>query len=207
MFPTFFSAAPVIQTVDPLADFLGAAANGLLEYRYEDAVRLAGHSCPTVAGAFLLTATALKELYGADLPVRGEIVVEFADSADSGVTGVIASITTLITGATANTGFRGIAGQFNRRNKLAFNVPLRHGMVRFGRVDSGASVEALLDLSKVPSDPSVSALMPKCLQGLATPDEKRSFSEGWQHRVKLLLTEFANDPEVFVTFPERTSHE
>ncbi len=58
-FPEFFAAAPVIRMRDPLAEFLGAAAGGLIDYRYEDAVRLAGHSCPTVASAFLMTRAAL----------------------------------------------------------------------------------------------------------------------------------------------------
>jgi len=32
---------------DPLAELLGAAEGGIVEYRYADAVKLAGHSCPT----------------------------------------------------------------------------------------------------------------------------------------------------------------
>ena len=46
-FPTFFAQAPTVRVRDPLARFLGAAAGGILEYHYADAVRLAGHSCPT----------------------------------------------------------------------------------------------------------------------------------------------------------------
>jgi hypothetical protein len=61
-FPPFFDAAPVIRLQDPLADFLGAAHDGLLEYRYVDVVRLAGHSCPAVASAFLMTRAALQAL-------------------------------------------------------------------------------------------------------------------------------------------------
>ena len=38
-FPDFFTAAPVIRMHDPLAEFLGAAAGGLIDYRYEDAVQ------------------------------------------------------------------------------------------------------------------------------------------------------------------------
>lgn len=47
--PEFFDAVPPLRLRDPLAAFLGAAEEGVLEYRYIDAVRLAGHSCPTVA--------------------------------------------------------------------------------------------------------------------------------------------------------------
>lgn len=61
--PAFFDEAPRIVVRDPLADLLGAAEGGLLEYRYLDAVRLAGHSCPTVAGAWLMARAALRSLY------------------------------------------------------------------------------------------------------------------------------------------------
>ena len=47
---------------DRLAEFLGAADGGVIEYRYVDAVKLAGHSCPTVAGAYLLTSKVLSGL-------------------------------------------------------------------------------------------------------------------------------------------------
>ena len=53
--PDFFDKVPPIVIADPLAEFLGATEGGLLEYRYVDAVKLAGHSCPTVAGAWLMT--------------------------------------------------------------------------------------------------------------------------------------------------------
>ena len=53
-FPDFYEKAPVVRTRDPFAAMLGAARDGVLEYRYVDAVRLAGHSCPTVAVRFWL---------------------------------------------------------------------------------------------------------------------------------------------------------
>jgi hypothetical protein len=58
-FPEFFEIAPRITIHDPLAAFLGAAADGIIEYCYADAVKLAGHSCPTVASAYLMTRAAL----------------------------------------------------------------------------------------------------------------------------------------------------
>ena len=51
-FPDFFEQAPVIRLRDPLAELLGSATDGVMDYHYVDAVRLAGHSCPTVAGVF-----------------------------------------------------------------------------------------------------------------------------------------------------------
>lgn len=70
-FPAFFDRAPVIRVQDPLSAFLGVNADGVIDYHYVDAVRLAGHSCPTVAGAFLLARSALKSLYPDSLPQRG----------------------------------------------------------------------------------------------------------------------------------------
>lgn len=62
-FPAFFAAAPTLTVRDPLAQFLGATADGAITYGYADAVKLAGHSCPTVAGAYLMVLQGLAELY------------------------------------------------------------------------------------------------------------------------------------------------
>lgn len=199
-FPDFFPIAPIIRMRDPLAKFLGAADGGVIDYRYKDAVRLAGHSCPTVASAFLMTRAAMKALYGNALAVRGEIRVDLAEARDAGVAGVIASIATLITGATADSGFRGLAGQFNRRDKLFFGQKLAYGSLRFTRLDTGAAVEAVADLSRVPGDPRLGELMPLCLAGRASDAEQQAFREMWQDRVRRLLLEHADDPQVIRAF-------
>jgi hypothetical protein len=120
--PEFFDAAPRIAVRDPLARFLGAAAEGVIEYRYADVVKLAGHSCPTVASAYLMTRAAFKALYPDTLPVRGEIRVELRDGRTAGTTGVVANVVSLLTGATNDTGFKGIGGRFDRRNLLHFDA-------------------------------------------------------------------------------------
>jgi hypothetical protein len=197
-FPDFFAAAPAIRLRDPLAEFLGAAADGIIDYRYADAVRLAGHSCPTVAAAFLMTRRALAALYGTELPLRGEIRVDLAGARDAGVTGVIASVATLVTGATADSGFRGLGGRFNRRDKLFFDQPLTAGQLRFTRLDTGAAVEIAARLERVPADARIGELMPLCLAGRAGAEEEALFRALWQARVRRLLLEHADDPEVFV---------
>jgi hypothetical protein len=58
-FPAFFDGVLEIAVRDPLAALLGAAEDGRITYRYADAAKRAGHSCPTVAGAWLMTARAL----------------------------------------------------------------------------------------------------------------------------------------------------
>jgi len=201
VFPEFFDRAPTIVLRDPLADFLGAAADGVLAYHYADAVRFAGHSCPTVAAAFLMTRAALAALYGDKLPVRGEIRVDLAEAHDAGVAGVIAGVTTLITGATTDTGFRGLAGQFNRRNKLYFNQPLTHGELRYTRLDSGAAVEVATDLSVIPGVPHMGELMRLCLAGQASAAQREEFRKLWQDRVRRLLLDYADDPAVVRVSP------
>lgn len=198
VFPDFFAAAPTIRMVDPLAAFLGAADGGVLEYRFEDAVRLAGHSCPTVASAFLMTRAALHALYGEETPRRGEVRVALRERRDAGVAGVIAAMVTLVTGATEDSGFRGLGGQFNRRDKLLFAQPLVAGELSFSRLDSGQSVAVSAQLNRVPGDPRVGELMPRCLAGKATAAETELFRELWQERVKRLLLEHADDPTVIV---------
>ena len=79
-FPAFFEQVPGITVHDPLADLLGAAQGGLVHYGYADAVRLAGHSCPTVASAYWLGVRALRALYGEAVPQRGAVAVELREA-------------------------------------------------------------------------------------------------------------------------------
>ena len=55
VFREFMLAAAPIRLREPLAETLGAFTRegALLEYSFVDAVKLAGHSCPTVTGAFM----------------------------------------------------------------------------------------------------------------------------------------------------------
>lgn len=182
---------------DPLAGFLGASADGRIEYRYVDAVRLAGHSCPTVAAAYWMTLKALAALYPDEPPQRGAIRVDFREDRLSGVTGVIANVVSMLTGATQDGGFKGIAGRFDRRYLLHFTAGIREE-IRFTRLDTGDSVEVAARLQSVPFAPDTPELMRKCLDGNATPDEAARFREQWQARVRSLLLEHGDDPEVFV---------
>jgi len=96
-FPKFFDAVPRITVRDPLAGFLGTAEDGVIEYSYTDMVKLAGHSCPTVASAYMMTRAALGALYSDALPERGGIRVELRDDRLEGVAGVIANVVSLLT--------------------------------------------------------------------------------------------------------------
>ncbi len=198
--PAFFSQVRSLVVYDPLAEFLGAADSGRIEYHYLDAVKLAGHSCPTVAAAYWMTLKALASLYPASLPQRGGIRVEFREDQLSGVTGVIANVVSMLTGATHDTGFKGIGGRFDRRELLYFAARVNEE-IRFTRIDSGAAVNVAAHLQSVPFAPQTSALMQKCLAGKATPEETADFRACWQARVRSLLLDHGDDPEVFLLRP------
>lgn len=198
--PVFFDAVPKISLYDPLAEFLGAAEDGILQYGYFDAVRLAGHSCPTVASAYWLTYKALASLYPDAMPERGDILVEFGQDSTSGVTGVIANVASMLTGATADTGFKGLAGRFNRCDRLFFSVEMP-GEMRFTRLDTNQAVTAAANLQRVPASPRMSPLIASCLANRATPEETAEFRQLWQERVRSILLDHGDDPEVFVITP------
>jgi len=196
-YPAFFDQVEPIVVRDPLADFLGAFENGIIEYSYLDVARLAGHSCPTVAGAYLMAARGLKALFGDELPVRGEIEVAMQQNQHEGVCGVIANVFSYITGATQDSGFHGLAGRFDRRQLLSFGQPIP-ATVRFTRRNNGHSVLVSYDHSCVPADTDMGALLPKVISGQADTDEATRFRQLWQSRVEAILCVYANDPRLLI---------
>lgn len=198
-FPAFFTDIPPIVVRDRLAEFLGAAEGGIIEYRYVDAVKLAGHSCPTVAGAYLLARRALAALYPDELPARGGIRVEFRNTQESGVTGVMAAVIGLITGAAGASGFKGIAGHFSRRDLLRFDAPELAGELAFTRIDRAQCVALTLHLEHVAPDPRTAPLMQQLLTGDRDPEAAKAFAALWQDRVRRILIDHIDDPQL-VTF-------
>jgi len=183
IYPEFFDRVEKIRLQDPLSDFLGTFKDGIVEFSYLDIVKASGHSCPTVAGAYLVCLEGLKALYNNEIAKRGDIHVSFPDDSEEGVQGVIANVATHITGATEKYGFKGIAGNFVRRSLMEFNVEI-NSSVKFRRVDTGKSVEVIYDPSSIPGDPQQMVLMQKILKKIATNDEKIAFGVMWQNRVK-----------------------
>ncbi|HIP62355.1 MAG TPA: hypothetical protein EYG98_07335 [Sulfurovum sp.] len=186
-YPTFFDDAPTIKLYDPLGDFLGAFDNGDTEITYFDCVKLAGHSCPTVASAFLIALQGLKELFPDSLPQRSQIKVTVKKPKDEGVTGVIGNVISYIVGANDESGFKGIGGKFARDNLTKFGVSKLLGDIELTRIDTGASVIISADTSVVPGSPDMMPLMQKCMQGTATIEERNKFKSLWQSRVKTML--------------------
>jgi len=198
--PDFFDAVPKISLYDPLAEFLGATGDGILQYGYFDAVRLAGHSCPTVASAYWSTYKALTFLYPGTTPVRGDIRVEFGQDSTSGVTGVIANVVSMLTGAMSDNGFNGIGGRFDRRKRLFFAVGMA-GEMRFTRLDTNQTVQVVTNLQRVPASPRLPALMASCIGNTASAAEIAEFRQLWQARVRSILLEHGDDPAVFLVTP------
>jgi hypothetical protein len=190
--PAFFDAVPAIVVADPLAEALGAAEGGLIEYRYVDAVKLAGHSCPTVAGAWLMTRAALARLYPGETARRGEIRVELRQALDEGVAGVIAGVAGLVTGAASEGGFKGLAGRFARLGLLRFGVPMS-GEIRFTRLDNGRSVELSHRLQAVPRPAALSELLRDATAPQASTAARRAFADAWQGWVRSIVIEHADD--------------
>src|SRR6185312_8269766 len=177
----FYDHAPRIAMRDPLAALLGAAEDGLMEYRYVDAVHLAGHSCPTVAGAYLMARAAMRALYPDQPAERG---------------GVTAQVLTLITGAAASNGFHGIGGRFVRQSLLSYAAVKGASAVQFHRRDNGDAVSVELDLSPVSPSPQLRELMGAALDPAVSAAQRTAFGHAWQDRVRRLLLEHADDPDV-----------
>lgn len=185
-YPDFYNSVPTIRLYDPLAAFLGAIEQGEIEISYLDCVKLAGHSCPTVAGAYLMAKQGLEALYDETLPKRGNIKVEMQASQDEGVTGVIANVISFIVGAGDVGGFKGIQGTFSRNNLLAYDANIS-AEVKLTRLDSNQSVTLSYDPSCVPAGAQMKLMMKKMLQGLASQEEKNLFGVLWQKRVESIL--------------------
>ena len=194
-FPDFFADVPALRLHDGLAQLLGASDDGVIEYHYADAVRLAGHSCPTVAGGWLSARAALRHLYPDGMPERGGISVYLNDAEDAGVTGVIGQVLTLVTGAAAGNGFHGLGGRHVRSHLLHYAQGDVAG-VRFRRNDNEAEVDIEIDTSPVPGDPMQRMLLQLILTGQADAVQRREFGRLWQDRVRRMLLVHADDPAV-----------
>jgi hypothetical protein len=200
-YPSFYSDAKPIVLHDPLADFLGAAEAGCITIDYLDCVKLAGHSCPTVAGAYRMAQTGLAALYPDTLPQRSEIQVELSSAEDEGVIGVIGNVIGYICGASGIGGFKGIGGQFARNDRLRYSIPF-DGEVRLSRIDTDEAVILRYSPAAVPGHPDTKPLMQKSLRNEATPEEMQRFQTLWQSRTQAILT--AQNTTPFLTLTKET---
>lgn len=164
-----------ISLFEPFSDFLmGTEREKNFQISLLDIVRFAGHACPSMVGAFLISRAAIENLYpDTKVGVRGEIEIDIPDSASQGATGPMSNVFSYITGAWADTGFGGFqGGDYVRRNLLRFNSPVSSsGAFRFTRRDTGASVDVIYQprLIQVEVDPAI------------------PFQLQWRHKIKAIL--------------------
>jgi len=198
----FFEEVEPIRLTDPLAHVLGAQEEGEpFVFNYTDAVKLAGHSCPAVSGAYRITARALKALYGDDTPVRGSIKVLVKGGPEDLAYGPQAQVISLITGASGPTGFKGLGGRWGRKNKLFFDPenPEFNTFI-FQREDTGKTVKVTYNPQAISGDPRMSELSQGVIQGTASAEDKELFIKLWQGNVrKILLEEEAHPGLITVT--------
>jgi len=191
-YPDFFNHINTIKLLDPLSSVLGTFDRGELEISYLDVVKSSGHSCPTVAGAYLMSYHALKRLYPDSPAVRGELRVQISQGQEEGTVGVTSNVISIITGAADKSGFKGLNGHFARHSLMSFHqdVPF----IRFTRSDIQKSVDVFYDPSSISVDPKQMQLLQTILEGQAKTEEKKEFAQLWQTRVKTILIEnFDND--------------
>jgi hypothetical protein len=182
-YPKFYDKVEHIILQDNLSGFLGSSEGGIVDFSYLDMVKVAGHSCVVISGAYLMTLKGLKALYGTEISQRGEIKVEIKDKLTDGNTGVFGQVYSNITGATVNTGFGGIGPHFNRRNLLFYGVDMEAN-VRFTRLDTGKSVNVFYYPMKVVSPGDI---MQMAIGADATEESKREFPIQWQKMVETIF--------------------
>ena len=124
IFRDFFHEVEPIRFREPFAETLGVfkKEDAVLEYTFIDVVKMAGHACPTTAGAYLCCAEALKKLYSNELPIRGDISIAVYGEPAEGVYGVISQVFSFLTGAAPESGFRGLGHKFRRKDLLRFSL-------------------------------------------------------------------------------------
>lgn len=191
-YPEFYNDVETISMFDPLSEVLGSFEKGIITFNYVDVVKSAGHSCPTVGGAYLMTYKALEALYENEIPVRGNVKVEFKETETEGVAGVIGNVISNITGATKITGFKGLGGEFARHSLMDFDSKITSS-ARFTRIDTGRSVDVFYNPSIVQGDPNTQPLMQKVMMNQASSEEKIEFGRLWQQRVKAILIDNCNN--------------
>ena len=195
----YITEVPPIMMSEPYFGIFGQTS-GPVPYYYEEAVKLAGHSCGATTGAWTITRKALEALYpNGEIPVRGQIAVEAPGAEDEWFVGVFGDIITYVTGAAPHTGFNGsefgtVNDLFVRQNKMVYKAeptgqlpPMREWI--FTRLDTGAKVGVkfnLVIILPIPT-PARTEMGKKVAAGLATPEELADYQEYWNARALFVL--------------------
>lgn len=196
-FKDFIQRTEPIRMREPLAETLGVfKESDIVEYSLKEVIKLSGHLCPTVTGAYLCCKKALKELYGENTPVRGEISITMHGEPDESNYGVISQVFSFITGAASSIGFKGIKTFFKRKDLLQFpkNGKDAEGLkFEFKRNDNGKKVTISFLPQNIPVSPEesneINELIQKVLWGAAKKEEVTRFQDLWMKKIKRMLNE------------------
>ncbi|WP_144926566.1 hypothetical protein [Halorubrum salsamenti] len=183
-----------IEIRDPVAEALGVLEPGApFVITYADAVKEAGHSCPTASGAYRIAQLGLDALYPDDYPVRSEIEVQAAGPRDDAAYGVMSRIISYVTGATEDDGFGGLAGGYGGRRDLlrfdAFDPDTPDPTFRFRRTDTDETIEVTYHVGEVPDGGPAIGNLQRILDGSASDKQRAAFADAWHRRVQVVLSD------------------
>lgn len=197
-FKDFFDRVEPIRVKEPLAETLGAfnTDNAVIEYSITDAIKMAGHICPTVASAYVCCQKAFTTLYPDEIPVRGEVAITVYGEPDEGVYGVMGQVFSFITGAAPLTGFRGLGRKFRRKDLLKFDshkIDKEAMCFEFKRLDNDKSVLVKFYPQRVPVSEETAERLPELMEKVlwesTSRKETQEFHELWLEKVKMILLE------------------
>ncbi|WP_415383454.1 hypothetical protein [Halosimplex sp. TS25] len=186
-----YDVAP-IEIRDPVAEALGVLEPGdPFVVTYADAVKEAGHSCPTASGAYRIVQRGLDALYPDEYPVRSEIEVQAAGPRGEAAYGVMGRIVSYVTGATEDDGFGGLTGGYGGRRDLlrfdAFDPNTPDPTFRFRRTDTDETVQVTYHVGDVPDGGPGIGNLQQILEGSASDEQRAAFADAWHRRVQVVL--------------------
>ena len=196
----FFDDVETISVKDPLSYALGVMEDGEpMVFTYKDAIKMAGHSCAAVSGAYKITAKALKALYGDELPVRGDIKITVKGKPTDLAYGPMSQVMTLITGASTETGFQGLGGgRYGRYRLLSFDGDnFEPNTFIFERRDTGKKVKVVFNQQPLPENPRMGMVAGPALSGAASDEVREEFFSIWQGKVRMILLDDDKYPGLF----------
>ncbi|OJX48117.1 MAG: hypothetical protein BGO78_12645 [Chloroflexi bacterium 44-23] len=195
----YITEVPPIMVMEPYFQIFGQSQEPV-PYYYEEAVKLAGHSCGATTGAWTITKKALEILYpNGEIPVRGQIAVEAPGAEDEWFVGVFGDIISFVTGASPATGFIGSEfGKANdlfiRQDKMVYSEkptkqlpPMREWI--FTRLDTGKKVGIKFNLVVITPLPTPGrvAMGKKLATGQASAEEALDYYKYWNDRAEYVL--------------------
>ena len=198
IFRDFLYEVRPIRFKEPLAETLGAFKDieAVLEYTFIETVKMAGHACPTVTGAYMICQEALNLLYPDGIPIRGNIAVTIYGDPGEGVYGVIGQVFSFLTGAASTSGFKGLAQKYIRRDLLQFSlekIDSEAMCFEFNRLDNAARVLVKFYPRKIPYPTEkvikLNELMKKVLWDKASDAEKKELQDLFIGKVRVMLVE------------------